>query len=189
MINNIPAVLETIEMATEAHGFTMPSDRETGSLLKSLAATKSNGSFLEIGTGTGLGTAWILAGMNSDASLDSVDNDPKVQAIANSYLGDDSRVAVHAMPGDQFIAGAKPSSYDFIFADAWPGKYSHLIETLQLLRIGGIYFIDDMLPQPNWPTGHDQHVDQLLDTLNNHPDLAICQIRWSTGIVLCTKVA
>ena len=189
MTHHIPAVLEAIEKATVTHGFTMPSDRETGSLLKSLAASKPDGRFLEIGTGTGLGSAWLLAGMNERAHLDSVDNDPVVQAIARQSLDSDPRVTFHISSGDQFIEAAKPSSYDFIFADAWPGKYSHLNETLQLLRTGGIYFIDDMLPQPNWPAGHDQHVNQLLDTLKSHPNLAVCQIEWSTGIVLCTKVA
>lgn len=41
-----------------------------------------------------------------------------------------------------------PASFDLIFADAIPGKYEHLDETLALLRRGGLYVVDDMLPQP-----------------------------------------
>ena len=47
-----------------------------------------------------------------------------------------------------------PASFDLIFADAIPGKYEHLNETLALLRRGGLYVVDDMLPQPTWPKDH-----------------------------------
>jgi predicted O-methyltransferase YrrM len=43
--------------------------------------------------------------------------------------------------------------HDLIYADAWPGKFTDLDQALALLRIGGIYFIDDLLPQSNWPEG------------------------------------
>ena len=45
-------------------------------------------------------------------------------------------------------------SFDLIFANAIPGKYEHLDETLALLRCGGLYVVDDMLPQPTWQKDH-----------------------------------
>ena len=78
----IPAQLEKIEEATVESGFTMPSERKTGSLLKTLASSKPGGRFVELGTGTGLSTAWILSGMSEDATLDSVENDEDVLKIA-----------------------------------------------------------------------------------------------------------
>ena len=39
-----------------------------------------------------------------------------------------------------------------------PGKYDLFEETIDMLNNGGIYIIDDMLPQPNWPLGHDEKV-------------------------------
>ena len=53
----LPAPLEAIEEATTRMGFDMPSTRDTGALLRVLAAGKPAGRFLEIGTGTGLATA------------------------------------------------------------------------------------------------------------------------------------
>lgn len=35
-------------------------------------------------------------------------------------------------------------AFDLIFADAWPGKFSHLDEALSLLSPGGFYVIDDL---------------------------------------------
>jgi len=41
-----------------------------------------------------------------------------------------------------------------VFADALAGKYDGLSEALCVVKAGGFYVIDDMLPQPNWPDGH-----------------------------------
>ena len=53
----------------------MASDHMTGALLRLLVSSKPNGNILELGTGTGLSTCWILDGMNSGSRLTTVDND------------------------------------------------------------------------------------------------------------------
>src|ERR1700755_3175602 len=98
-----PLAYDAIKKATEANGFTMPSEVLTCSLLKTLAASKPGGRFLELGTGTGLSTSWILDGMNSSASLISVDNDPAVLRIAKQFLGDDNRVTFAESDGAGWI--------------------------------------------------------------------------------------
>src|SRR5688572_25127948 len=40
--------------------------------------------------------------------------------------------------------------------------YIHLDTALGLLKAGSIYLVDDMLPQPNWPSDHQLKVDGLL---------------------------
>lgn len=187
IFHTVPVTLEAIERDTKNSGFTMPSERKTGSLLSILAAAKPDGHFLELGSGTGLSTAWLLSGMNQSASLDSVDNDNAVLEIARRHLGSDRRVTFHNYDGEDFIRQAQPDSYDLIFADAWPGKYSLFDETLGLLKIGGFYVIDDMCPQPNWPAGHKDKVEYLLDKLNGRSDLKICRLAWATGIVVCCR--
>jgi predicted O-methyltransferase YrrM len=132
----------------------MASEPRTGALSRVLAASKPGGRFLELGTGTGIGTAWLLAGMDANARLDTVDNDVHVLDVARSHLREDSRVAFHLADGADFLAHLPRGEYDLIYADAWPGKFTDLDQALALLRIGGIYFIDDLLPQPNWPEGH-----------------------------------
>ncbi len=52
----IPATLESLERETRWHGFSMPSERLTGALLRLLAATKPGGRLLELGRGAGLAT-------------------------------------------------------------------------------------------------------------------------------------
>jgi len=53
-----PAYLDILE-ATKRSGFNMASDILTCSLLRTLAASKPAGTFLELGTGTGLSAAWF----------------------------------------------------------------------------------------------------------------------------------
>ena len=48
---------------------------------------KPGGRLIEIATGTGVGTCWLLDGMDAAATLTTVDTDPKVQAIARAHLG------------------------------------------------------------------------------------------------------
>jgi predicted O-methyltransferase YrrM len=103
-ILRVPPVLEAIRRDTERLGFTMASEPKTGSLLRTLAATKPGGQFLELGTGTGIGTAWLFAGMDGDSRLDSVESNATVLEVAQRHLGHDGRVRFHLMDGAAFLA-------------------------------------------------------------------------------------
>jgi predicted O-methyltransferase YrrM len=186
-----PPRLADIEGDTKAINFTMASDLRTGSLLRTLAATKRGGAVLELGTGTGLATVWLLDGMDSRATLLSVDNDDSVVAVARRHLGRDHRVTFVVADGASYLNALlrERRSFDLVFADAIPGKYANLEEALQLLRGGGMYVIDDMLPQPNWPAEHPAKVTGLLDALAARRDLHVATLNWSTGIVIATKVS
>lgn len=183
----IPPALTAIEAETAALGFTMASDRPTGSLLRTLAASKPGGRLLELGTGTGLATAWLLDGMDPDATLMTVDIEEKHAAIARRHLGGDTRLDIHGADGEAFIASLRGKRFDLIFADTWPGKYDHLDDTLRLLAPGGFYVVDDMLPQPNWPAGHETKVAQLIKTLDGRLDLQVTRLQYATGIIIAAK--
>ena len=183
-----PPRLLQIMLETSRLKFTMASDLFTGCLLRTLAATKPGGDFLELGTGTGMATAWLLDGMDQRSRLISVENDATVLAVAKKILGNDKRAGFFQADGGWWLDNAECFRFDMIFADAWPGKYSHLNEALRLLKRGGLYVIDDMLPQPNWPDGHEQRVDELISILENRKDLQITKLNWSTGIIIGTKI-
>ncbi len=186
-ICNPPFVLPSIAEATAAAGFSMASDLKTGSMLKTLAACKPGGSLLELGTGTGLSTAWLLGGMNQSATLVTVDNDAAVQAIARQHLGSDERVRFYCEDGGLFLESLPVHSFDLIFADTWPGKYDHLGTTLGLLKPGGFYIVDDMMPQPNWPLDHFPKVPALVARLEQRPDLILTKMNWATGLIVAVK--
>ena len=187
---NLPSALHFIEEATQAIGFTMMSDHLTGSLLRTLAASKPAGNFLELGTGTGLATSWILDGMDSHSKLLTVDNDEALLAIAKKFLRNDARLKMYASDGGRFLNGLISSGqkFDLIFADTWAGKYTHFDEALSLLKTGGLYVIDDLLPQPNWPEDHPPKVANLIQTLEQNQNFQVTKLNWSTGLIIAVKI-
>jgi len=186
-VARFPVGFEKILAATKKTKFEQTSDPMLGSLLSTLCASKPNGYFLELGSGSGLSAAWLLHGMDANSSLTSIDNDDKLVSIAKEYLGDDPRVSFIVGAGEDLILNTPVNSIDFIFADTWPGKYNHLQETLLLLKVGGIYLIDDMLAQDNWPEGHTEKAAHLIQYLESREDFLLTKMAWSTGIVIGTK--
>jgi predicted O-methyltransferase YrrM len=182
----VPERYQAILARSRAVQFQMNSDLLTGSLLRTLAASKPGASLLELGTGAGVGTCWILAGMDARSSLVSVENDPQVLAIARDEIGADPRLRLMEADAGDFLASCR-ERYDFVYADTWPGKYSHLRLSLNLVKPGGIFLVDDMLPQPNWPAGHDTKVAELTAELEGLPDFCVTKLSWSTGLILCVK--
>ena len=79
------------------------------------------------------------------------------------------------------------ASFDFIFADTWVGKQDLLDETLALLKRGGFYVIDDMLPMPGWGPDMPKKVPELVGRLERRQDLHITKLNWSTGLIVCAK--
>jgi len=182
-----PEALAAIRRDSDALGFTMASERKTGAFLAALAASKPGGRVLELGTGTGVGTAWLLAGMDGAARLDTVDTDPQVVAVARRHLAADPRVTFHLMDGAEFLERSAPRDFDLIYADAWPGKFSHLDQALALLRPGGIYVIDDLLPQANWPAGHAPKVPVLIESIERQPGFRTVKLAWASGLMLVVR--
>lgn len=182
-----PDQLTAILEATKAKGFDMASEPELGSLLRTLVATKPGGHILELGTGTGLGTAWILDGMDDAARLISVDRDLSVQEIARHHLGNDRRCAFLHQEVREFLLGWGGDGFDFIFADAWSGKFFDLDAALDLIKPGGLYVVDDLRPLPTWPEGHATKVEELLEQLSNQPELVLTKLDCSTGILIATR--
>jgi predicted O-methyltransferase YrrM len=184
-----PAALTGILPDTEALAFGMASEPRTGALLRTLAASKPGGRLLELGTGTGIATAWLLAGMDASSTLISVDVDERVQSVAHRSLGHDPRLRLINEDGVTFLRRQAPQTFDLVFADAMPGKYEALDEALSVVKNGGFYIVDDMLPQPNWPEGHAAKVPRLMDRLVNQKEFQLIPLCWATGIVVAVKTA
>jgi predicted O-methyltransferase YrrM len=183
----VPHVWIEIERRTVELGFNMPSDMRTGRLLKALAASKPHGRLLELGTGTGLATACLLAGMDSASRLVSVDVDAQVQAVARDLLGSDSRVSFELADGREFILGQPHRSFDLVFADAWAGKYDGLDDALALVRHGGFFIGDDMLPQANWPDNHQERAEGLVTYLEGLQGWTTVTLCWGSGFVIAVR--
>ena len=182
-----PQALEAIQARTAELQFDMASEPRTGALLQMLAASKPCGRLLELGTGTGLATAWLLSGMDAGSSLISVDTDEEVQAVAREALCQDTRLKLVAHDGAAFLWRQPKKSFDLVFADAVPGKYEALDEALAIVKTGGFYIIDDMMPQLNWPEGHGEKAQALIERLAADERFVMLPMPWSTGIIVLVR--
>ena len=183
----VPHFYWDIDKATKENGFTMPSDILTCSLLRTLAASKPSGKFLELGTGTGLSTSWILNGMDSSSTIISFDNDETLLKIAETFLGKDKRLNLIHSDGEEWVIANKGQKFDYIFADTWHGKYLLLDEVLEMINKGGLYIVDDMIPQQNWPEGHAEKAINFVKYLESREDLFVTKQHWATGIIIAVK--
>ena len=186
-ILNMPATYKALLAKSEEMGFSMPSDIYVGTLLKTLTASKPKGNFLEMGTGIGLSLAWMIKGMDEDSTIISVDNDSDLIQIANVFFQQEARLKLVCEDGEKWLERYEGEPFDLIFADAWPGKYSHLDVTLNLLKKGAFYVIDDMKKQPNWPLGHEEKAKELTKVLGQRDDITITKMDWSTGLIIAVK--
>ncbi len=186
---NPPPIIHEIAETAARQNFTISSDLLTGCLLRMLAASKPGGELLELGTGVGMGTAWLLAGMDATAHLTTVDINEERTATARRLMGSDPRVTFHLEDGIAFIHSCHQQNrqFDLIFADSVPGKFAALEDTLALLKKGGLYIIDDLNPQPGWSADHPAKVEHLLHILESSPDLSITKFNWDVGLLVAAK--
>ncbi|MDC6363215.1 MULTISPECIES: O-methyltransferase [Flavobacteriaceae] len=187
-ILDAPSKYTALVAKSREMGFSMCSDMYVGTLLKTLVASKPKGNFLELGTGIGLSLSWMIKGMDGDSHSTSVDNDSELVQIASTFFKEDSRVKLICADAGEWLESYEGKPFDLIFADAWPGKYSHLDRTLALLKVGGFYIIDDMIRQPNWPAGHEEKAKELIQELERREDITITKMNWSTGLIVAVKL-
>ena len=186
----MPEVPERVRLAlasAEAAGFGLASDERVGRLLAVLAASVGpGGRVLELGTGTGVGTAWIVdgIGVRADVELVTVEVDAAISALAQEQ----------PWPGFvRFVAGeavaALPSlgRFDLIFADAQGGKWERLDLTIAALQAGGLLLVDDMTPAASWGPDQAKKQSAVRQSLARHPDLVSCELDWATGVILCAR--
>jgi demethylmenaquinone methyltransferase/2-methoxy-6-polyprenyl-1,4-benzoquinol methylase len=179
-------VAYTTALARQA-GFTMSCEPEVGALLAVLAAAvPQTGRILELGTGAGVGTAWLVHGLTTrtDVEIVTVDND---QAAADLAAQAPWPPHVRPIVGDAVHVTAGEGTFDLIFADAQGGKWDGLDVTIAALRPGGHLLVDDMTP-PHFADIHHEHkTTEVRTRILGHPDLISVPIAWSTGLILSTR--
>lgn len=184
------ALPEQVRLAAERAadaGFTMSCDPDTGRLLAVLAAAvPPGGRVLELGTGTGVGTAWIVHGLQgrADVEVRTVEIDP---ATAELAAASDWPGWVQLIVGDAVDITRCSGSFDLIFADAQGGKWEGLDSTVAALRPRAHLLVDDMTPAVFIDGGRARKTAEVRSRLLGHPDLVSVEIAWSTGLILSSR--
>lgn len=184
---SVPERVRAAEALSQQLGFSMSCDPGAGALLSVLAAAvPADGRVLELGTGAGVGLAWIVDGLGGRADVEvvSVELDPVVGAAVAS-IDRPEFVAVEVGNGLDFIT--EPAAWDLIFADAQGGKWEGLADTIRSLRPGGILLVDDMTPAEFVNDEHRDKTAEVRDRLLSSDDLVAVELAWSTGLILATR--
>jgi predicted O-methyltransferase YrrM len=116
---------------------------DTGRFLAMLAASCAGGRIAELGTGAGIGAAWIASAMPPDCTLLTAEIDPVRAEAAARLLAADSRVRVLTGDAARLLA---EGPFDLIFADCGVREPAAFAELVDHLRPGGRIVMDDLTP-------------------------------------------
>ncbi|WP_234323646.1 hypothetical protein [Streptomyces sp. NRRL F-2580] len=94
-----------------------------------------------------------------------------------------------AADGGTWLEEYHGDPFDLVFADTWPGKFTHLERALALVAPGGTYLIDDLLPQPGRPQGHGASVERLPAEIEDRGDFRTLRMDWSSGLLMAVRTA
>jgi len=131
---------------------------EIGRLLAVLVAGRPGGRFAEIGTGVGVGSAWIVDAMGPEASLVTVELDDDRAAAAARLFAELPNVRV--LHGDWHELLPSEAPFDVLFFDGGHWKKGDVPlesgQALDLVAPGGVVVIDDLTPRNLMPEGWDK---------------------------------
>ena len=183
---DIPVAVAAARRRAKSVGFKQSCENDVGRLLSTLAAAvQPNGSILEIGTGVGVGTAWIVAGLEGrdDVALLTVESDERLSEVTKKWSWPSFVRLLRADATEVTL----PTKYDLIFADAAPIKYGHISSSVAALRPGGILVVDDLHAGPRTTDSERSEKDALRQYLLGLSDLHAVELDWSSGVIMVTK--
>jgi predicted O-methyltransferase YrrM len=160
-----------VERALEIEGrlgFERSCIREVGMLLHVLAAQRGRVRVGELGTGCGVGAAWIVSALPPTVPFVTVELDEtRAQAAAELFAADEN---VRVLQGDWHELMPPEAPFDLLFLDS--GKQHPEIdgeEVVGLLAPGATIFMDDLTPaRPG--------LDPVREFWLNHPEIAAVEI-------------
>jgi predicted O-methyltransferase YrrM len=163
-----PILVRRALAAAERLGFSQSCSPEVGQLLRLMAGVHAEGQLLEIGTGAGVGAAWIATGMAPTCQLVTVEeNLDRAQAAAAVFADVDTVEVVH---GDWRQVDL-PDQVRLMFIDARAGKWSEQRRLVERLAVGGMVVLDDLTPQ-----GSGWQGDPVRDWWHGQPDLVTTEL-------------
>jgi predicted O-methyltransferase YrrM len=139
-----------------------------------LAAGCAGGRIGELGTGVGIGAAWIAGAMPADCVLVTAEIDERLADLARDLLEEDQRVTV--ITGDALGVVSSREPFDLLFADSGVRDEADFAALVSLLRIGGRVVMDDLTPRRARPAASPLPANDLKRRFFTHPWLVATEI-------------
>jgi predicted O-methyltransferase YrrM len=182
----VPRLVQEATALAVQMGFHHSSIPEVGRLLQTLAATVGSGVIGEIGSGCGVGAAWIVSAMQPGVSFYTVEsNAERTRAV---------RRLLQPYPGARVIQGDWKSILPFapfalLFADT-KAKESDPELLIDALAVGGMVLLDDLTPEEYWPDARRGKPDPLRSFWLNHERLRATELRVTRehAVILAVRI-
>lgn len=128
----------------------VPVQPGSGAVLSVLAASAQARAVVEIGTGTGVGSLYLLRGMPADGVLTTIDVEVEHQRAAKEAFAEaglrPTRTRVISGRALDVLPRLTDGAYDLVFIDADKESSAAYVEqALRLLRPGGVLALDNAL--------------------------------------------
>jgi predicted O-methyltransferase YrrM len=127
-----------------------PVSAGAGAALRLIAATSNARAVVEVGTGTGVSSLWLLRGMRVDGVLTTIDLEAEHQRVARRVFAAagfaPSRTRIIAGRALDVLPRLADSAYDLVFVDHDATEYAAgVAAAARLLRPGGVLVLGGAL--------------------------------------------
>jgi predicted O-methyltransferase YrrM len=180
----IPELVRKTQRVADRGQFKMSSEPRTGALLRALVASKPGGRILEIGSGVGVGAAWLLDGMDADARLVTLEVHERIGAVCRTLLAGDDRVEAVTADAVEWLERYDGPPFDFVFVDTTSAKFHRRDAIFRHLAEGALFIADDLLPRDSWAPDHPARVELFRKEILTEPCLVPALVDWASGLVV-----
>jgi predicted O-methyltransferase YrrM len=184
---DIPPLAAKAQAIADEAGFLLSCESRTGGLLRTLAAAKPGGRILEVGAGVGVGTAWLLAGMDDRATLVTLEIDEEAADIVRRLFAGEPRVEVVHEDATAWLETYAGPPFDLVFVDTTVTKFDRRELLLRHMAPGALLVADDLVPGPTWTAAHPDRVERFLDELPREPALVTTLMTWASGLAVAAR--
>jgi predicted O-methyltransferase YrrM len=176
-----PLVARARELEREL-GFTHSSIPEVGRLLHLLAAQRGRTRVGELGTGCGVGAAWIVSALPPAVPFVTVELDERLARASAELFAEDENVRV--LQGDWHEQMPPEAPFDLLFYDGGGKQHPEVDgeQVVGLLAPGATIVTDDLTPSR---VTHDTVREFWL----NHPEIAALELLTTheTSVIVGTR--
>jgi predicted O-methyltransferase YrrM len=187
----LPELVHRAESLAIAMRFELSSIPEIGRLLAVLVSQWPRGRFAEIGSGCGVGSAWIVTAMGPEATFATVEADEERAGAVSRLFADQPQV--RTFHGDWHDVLPSEAPFDLLFFDGGSWKRGDVEAeseaALELVAPGGLVVIDDLTPESLWPEEWRGRPDAVREFWLTNPRLRGAEVMTTlkTAAIVATK--